>query len=115
MNRFLASVFASLLLLGCTTPPVQTQTPEKNIPAKNLASLLEAKDHEDLSCDSVTPLIAEVPLSSMNFHCSRLNVTATIDEMKDAGWRLMGLDIGKQFTYNGVVAMPIHITMRKLF
>ena len=59
---------------------------------------------------TVLQRIKEVP-----FACADLGVSATIDEIRDAGWRIVSLDIGEDSESDNHVGFPVTIVVRKLF
>lgn len=116
---------SALILGGCAqlTPdtlpealPDDSNTPTAIEPnAFKLDPLLEAKDREQVTCESVTPLSAQTPLSGIVFSCASLGVQATIPQIRDAGWRMERMEVGQQTQQDGVITMPLRITIRKLF
>lgn len=112
-----AASCACLVLAGCTsTPSIEGQVIEMQRPAtRNLQALMEAPDRKHLSCRSIDPLSAQHALNDIVFACEELDVQATIIEMRDAGWRLVSVDVGSETTRDGVVEMPLTITIIKLF
>lgn len=109
----------TLFMGGCST----TQTPDiEGVPLdqqkihSSIAPLLEAKDRQQWSCTAKEPLSTKHPLNEIVFVCPDSGVEATLAEMKDAGWRLIALDIGKDSQEaDGTIAMPLRITVIKLF
>ncbi len=113
-----AALTAALLVSGCA---VQNriegeviETPSRP-QTKNLSALMEAPDRKQITCKSIQPLSAQRALNEMVFACSELDVQATLLEMKDAGWRLVSVDVGSETTHDGVVEMPLTLTLIKLF
>ena len=51
----------------------------------------------------------------MSFACPDIDVSATIDEIRDAGWRVVSLDVGDEEERDNHVGFPVTITVRKLF
>ena len=106
------------ILAGCSTTAgieglaIETAGPA---PARNLTALMEAPDRQQLICRSIDPLSAQHALNDIVFACEELDVQATIIEMRDAGWRLVSVDVGSETTRDGVVEMPLTITIIKLF
>lgn len=81
----------------------------------NLSALMEAEDRKELTCTSILPLSAQRALNEMVFSCPELKVQASLIEMRDAGWRLISVDVGSETTHDGVVEMPLTIRIIKLF
>lgn len=82
---------------------------------KNLTALMEAEDRKKLTCTSIEPLSAQRALNEIVFSCQEFGVQATLIEMRDAGWRLVSIDVGSETTHDGVVEMPLTIEIIKLF
>ena len=82
---------------------------------KNLSALMEAGDRKQLTCTSMQPLSAQRALNDIVFSCPEFDVQATLIEMRDAGWRLISVDIGSETSHDGVVEMPLTIQIIKLF
>lgn len=113
-----AAAFAAALVTGCAVDKgIEGQTIES--PARpqsqNISALMEASDRQQLTCTSMQPLSAEHALNDIVFACPELKVQATLLEMRDAGWRLISVDIGSETTHDGVVEMPLSIRIIKLF
>lgn len=126
MMRWFAVIAVSVGLLGgcaqlANDPmpealPDDSDTPtaiEPNV--SSLDPLLEARDREQVTCESITPLSAQTPLNGIVFSCERLGVKATIPQIRDAGWRMELMEVGQQTQQDGVITMPLRITIRKLF
>ena len=109
----------TLLMSGCATSDtsdIEGVTLDQQKIHKSIGPLLEAKDREQWSCTSKEPLSTKHPLNETVFVCEDAGVEATLAEMKDAGWRLIALDIGKDSQEaDGTIAMPLRITVIKLF
>lgn len=82
---------------------------------KNLSVLMEADDRKQLTCASMQPLSAQRALNEIVFSCPEFDVQATLIEMRDAGWRLVSVDVGSETSHDGVVEMPLTIQIIKLF
>ena len=83
--------------------------------ARDLSALMEAPDRMQLTCTSMQPLSAQRALNDIVFSCPEFDVQATLIEMRDAGWRLISVDIGSETSHDGVVEMPLTIQIIKLF
>lgn len=126
MLRFLSNIrllaaalaAATVLVSGCALQSgiegKAIETPSRP-ETRNLSVLMEAPDRKQITCRSVQPLSAQRALTEMVFTCSELDVQATLIEMHDAGWRLVSVDIGTETTHDGVVEMPLTLTLIKLF
>lgn len=129
MSRLLSFIaLASIALAGCaplggpTALPDDSNTPtaieadqEAGAPS-SLDALLEAPDRQQTTCTSVTPISSQTPLNTIEFACEQLGVTATLPQIRDAGWRMESMEVGQQETQaDGLITMPLRITIRKLF
>ena len=115
MPRFalLFIALAAAALSGCSTP---TPSIIQKFDGTSDSKLVEeTPTRVSATCVSTTPLSAEEPFDSLVFTCEDLGTTATLSDMTDAGWRLESVNVGKQSNLNGVISMPITITIRKLF
>lgn len=113
-----AAALAAALASGCAVQnSIEGQaieTPSRP-ETTNLSALMEAPDRKQLTCSSMQPLSAQRALNEIVFSCPELQVQATLIEMRDAGWRLVSVDIGSETTHDGVVEMPLSIRLIKLF
>lgn len=109
MTRFSLSLIAlsAAALAGCSTVTVEEDEPSKQ--------LTETPSRVEMSCVSTKPLSAQDSFESLVFKCEQLDAVSSLSELTDAGWRLESVNVGKQSNLNGVISMPITITIRKLF
>lgn len=82
---------------------------------RDLSVLMEAPDRKELTCRSQQPLSVQHALNDIVFSCEEFGVEATLIEMRDAGWRLVAVNVGQETTHEGVVEMPLSIRIIKLF
>jgi len=115
MPRFalLIAALAAAALSGCSTPTSPLIQQVDGTPDNTLVE--ETPTRVTATCVSTSPLSALEPFDSLIFTCEELGTTAPLSEMNDAGWRLESVNVGKQSNLNGVISMPITITIRKLF
>ncbi len=126
-QKLLGSLLLSLTLAACTTP-AHKDTPETvggirhqstvDHRANNTSPhdpLLDAPHRTLITCISEQPVTVLKRFKEVRFACKSLGVSATIDEMRDAGWRLLNLDIGEETESNNHVGFPVTVTLRKLF
>lgn len=113
---------AALFVAGCATNDVPkddnasfAETLKATREARNIPALMNAPTKSLAVCTSMQPMSVQLPFKSILFNCAEINVQATIDEMRDAGWRAECVDIGKPENTNGVVGMSLKLTMRKIF
>lgn len=110
-----AALAALLTAAGCSTP----QTPAEDAAAgvrPDLSKLYEAPEKLRVSCVSEAPLSVQNTFEAIRFDCPQLAVKANVIEMYDAGWRIEAVDVGEDSAgTDGVKAMPLTITIRKIF
>lgn len=128
-NRFslplVLSLTLSSFLVGCAV----NQSPKKvheSLPAGELGEraahasgmgpLFDAKYRDLVTCTAQQALSAERPMNEIVFSCGKPNEAfhATLPQMKDAGWGMETIDVGKEFTQDGSICFPLTITIRKL-
>ena len=113
-----AAVAAALISAGCstTTPAIEGVKLDEASVARNLSALMEAPDQMTLVCTSTEPLSTQKSLLNLTFVCPEMHVEASLIEMRDAGWRLMAVDVGQEVhRADGLMGLPLTITMIKLF
>ena len=114
---------AAMLVASCATNAPRTVA--DSLPAGELGErsasqaihpLLNAKYRDIITCKSSKPLSAERTMAEIPFACNRGTVAfiATLPQMKDAGWGMEAIDVGRDYTENGVKCFPVTIKMRKL-
>ena len=54
-------------------------------------------------------------MSSVPFNCPDLDVSTTLNELRDAGWRLENVRLGEDVRVNGQMASEVDITVRKIY
>ena len=113
-----AAVAALLTAAGCSTP----QTPAEDAAdaaagvRPDLSKLYEAPEKLRASCVSEAPLSVHNTFEAIRFDYPQLAVKANVIEMYDAGWRIEAVDVGEDSAgTDGVKAMPLTITIRKIF
>ncbi len=118
-RRCCLGIAALAILSGCATQDkgtIEGEAIDQQQIARVVAPLFEAKDREQWSCTAKEPLSTKHPLNDIVFVCAESGVEATLAEMKDAGWRMIALDIGKDSQEaDGTISMPLRITVIKLF
>ncbi len=77
--------------------------------------LLDAPYRAEMTCVSEAPITVLQRVKEAKFACSDLGVSATMDELRDAGWRILALNIGEDAESDNHVGFPVAITLRKLF
>lgn len=121
MNKillFTCALASSLTLLGCASGEAQKQAFEPHISREGLDPLLDTPLRTQTVCKGVTLFTAGQKLGGFSFECPDLDVTATLNELRDAGWRVEKMHIGKLqigYTDSEVSGTPLTITLRKVY
>ena len=105
MRKTLSIIALSLALTGCTNGPSDP--------------LLDAPLGNRTVCTVVNPVQGSDVLSVVPFNCPDLEISATLNELRDAGWRLesvhMGEEVGEEVRINDMFASEVSITVRKAY
>ena len=116
LRLLLLSLAAGTLLAGCASAPEDTAADATTAATKNhLSRLYEAPNRTRLSCASTAPLSVNTAFEAIPFVCPAMQLTATVAEMYDAGWRIESVNVGRDTQENGITEIPLSITIRKLF
>lgn len=115
----------TMLLTGCAGPagtyvnddtiggPASAARPDSSRPARD--PLLDAPYRAMMTCTSETPVTVLQRVKETTFACADAGVSATIDEIRDAGWRILSLDIGEDVENSEHVGFPVTIVVRKIY
>ena len=118
----LAATAAMLLLSACSTAYYTGDTISG--PAQRMKRdadgnlhdpLLDAPNRSLMTCTSEAPVTVLQRVGEVPFACPDLGVSATLDELRDAGWRILRLDIGEDLESDSHVGFPVTVQVRKLF
>ena len=113
------AVISAALLAGCASTSdsaIEGVKIDDAQLARDLSALMEAPDRMQLTCTSVDPLSTNTALHDIVFSCPKLQIEATLIEMRDAGWRLMSVDVGAESRdQTGLLNMPLTVEVIKLF
>ena len=77
--------------------------------------LLDAPYHSEVTCTTERPVTVLSRIKETPFACSDLGVSATLDDLRDAGWRVVSLDIGEDAESERHVGFPVTVLIRKLY
>ncbi|MBM6704130.1 hypothetical protein H6A60_06480 [Sutterella massiliensis] len=113
--RCLLLVSAAALLLGGCASQSGHNTGDAMSGPGGRDPLLDAPYRAQMTCVSQTPVTVLSRAKETVFACSDIGVSATLDELRDAGWRLVALNIGEDQESDSHVGFPVTITIRKLF
>ena len=77
--------------------------------------LLDAPYHSEVTCTTERPVTVLSRIKETPFACSDLGVGAPLDDLRDAGWRVVSLDIGEDAESERHVGFPVTVLIRKLY
>lgn len=113
----LLAASAAFLLTACAVPQggeTTTQTTESPSPSLR-DPLIDAPNRALMTCTSEQTVTVLNRIGEISFACPDLGVSATLNDLRDAGWRLLKLDIGEDTESENHVGFPVTIQVRKLF
>ena len=111
---FLLAVSAAILT-GCSSPSGHRQAFEPHADRAGLDPLLDAPLRTQTICTGKGLFSAGTKLGGFSFECPDLDVTATMNELRDAGWRVEKMHIGRQTIESEESGTPLTATMRKVY
>ena len=97
----LALLIGTLSLSGCVN--------------QNADPLLESPVGQRLACESMQPMLAQDQLSRLPLQCEAFKLSTTLEELRQAGWRLENVDIGENERTQNTNAVALTLTVRKIF
>lgn len=119
LRTVLAVASAAFLAAGCATAPSDSTgghgAQHGATDGSSRDPLIDAPHRAMMTCRSEEPVTVLRRVKEVSFACPDLDVSATIDEIRDAGWRVVSLDIGAEEERDNHVGFPVTITVRKLF
>lgn len=77
--------------------------------------LLDAPTGQRIACSSVKAIQSQDSLSSVPLNCPELNVSASLNELRDAGWRLENIHLGEDIKVNDTLATEVDVIVRKIY
>lgn len=101
MHKILFAAAFSLVLAGCTNSPSDP--------------LFDAPLGDRTVCTAVNPVQGNEVLSVVPFNCPDLEISTTLNELRDAGWRLESVQMGEDVRVNDMFASEVSITVRKAY
>ncbi|WP_295476888.1 hypothetical protein [Sutterella sp.] len=122
VRALLALAAAAALAAGCAAPQSARQGggasgtgTEGAAAPSGRDPLLDAPYHSETTCTTERPVTVLSRVKEMPFACADLGVSARLDELRDAGWRVVSLDIGEDVESEKHVGFPVTVVIRKLF
>ncbi len=114
MRTFLAA-FIVLLLAGCSTQSNVRNGFQAHTERSELDPLIDAPLRMQTVCKGTTLFAPGASLAGFSFECSDLDVVATLNELRDAGWRVEKMSIGDTVISDDVSGAPLTCTLRKVY
>ena len=112
----LASSLAVLFLAACsTTGDSYRQAFIPHVDRPGLNPLIDSPVRTQTECKGVELFSAGEKLAGFKFECPDLDVEATLNELRDAGWRIEKMNIGKQVVESNESGTPLSIQIRKVY
>lgn len=112
----LAALAAAALLSACSTTGPAGGAGEGGEASGGVHDpLIDAPHRALMTCTSEEPVTVAKRVSEIPFACPDINVSATLSELRDAGWRILSMDIGEDTEKDSHVGFPVTIQIRKLF
>ena len=108
----------SALLSACSSTYYTGETvsgPARSEKSDSRDPLLDAPNRSLMTCTSESPITVLRRVNEIPFACAELGISATLNELRDAGWRIIKLDIGEDIESENNVGFPVTIQVRKLF
>lgn len=99
--KLLLALTASLTLSACVKGPSDP--------------LLESPIGHRLACESTKPMLAHDQLSRLPLQCQTMNLSTTLHELRQAGWRLENVSIGEDQLIENNRAVALSLTLRKIY
>lgn len=121
MRKTLIFILACALagLVGCSSTATNQKQPfEPHTSRAGLDPLLDSPLRTQTVCKGTKLFTAGQKLGGFSFECSELDVTATLNELRDAGWRVERMDIGRQqigYGDNDESGTALTATIRKVY
>ena len=113
----LAALAAALFLAGCAvqTPQGSSESSSSAGSGSSRDPLIDAPHRATMRCVSQEPVTVLRRVKEVSFACPDIDVSAPLDAIRGAGWRVVSLDVGDEEERDNHVGFPVTITVRKLF
>lgn len=111
----LTAALASAILAGCTSAPSHRSPFEAKADRDGLDPLIDAPLRTQAVCKGTGLFSAGMKLGGFSFECPDLDVVATMNELRDAGWRVETIRIGHQEVDSEESGSQLTVTMRKVY
>ncbi len=106
----------AVIIAGCSTEPTgPSRGFIPHVDRPGLEPLLNAKMQTQTRCSGQRLFSAGETLADFPFECSKLGVTATLNELRDAGWRVESIHVGNQQVKTSASGAPVDITISKVY
>lgn len=107
-----AVVLAAAVLAGCAATGGSSSGTSSGVLRD---PLIDAPYHSEVSCTSERPVTVLSRLKETPLACPDLGVSAMIDDLRDAGWRVVSLDIGDDEESESHVGFTVTVLIRKVY
>lgn len=112
----LLCALSALVLTACsTTEDSYKHAFTPHVDRAGLDPLLDSPVRTQTECKGVELFSAGEKLAGFMFECPDLDVEATLNELRDAGWRIEKMNIGKQVIESHESGTPLTIQIRKVY
>lgn len=111
----IAAAISAALLAGCSGPTAHRGAFSAHADREGLDPLLDAPLRTQTVCTGQGLFSAGMKLGGYSFECPDLDVIATMNELRDAGWRVEKMHIGRQEIDNDESGTPLTATLRKVY
>ena len=113
----LLAASAALFMTACAVPQGGNQNNSVSDQSSSSVRdpLIDAPNRALMTCTSEQTVTVLNRIGEISFACPDLGVSATLNDLRDAGWRLLKLDIGEDTESENHVGFPVTIQVRKLF
>lgn len=101
MRKTLFIIPMALFLSACTNGPSDP--------------LFDAPLGQRTVCTAVNPIGGNDVLSVVPFNCPDIEISTTLNELRDAGWRLESVHMGEEIRLNDTFSSDVSITVRKAY
>ena len=77
--------------------------------------LYDAPIGQRVTCSALKPLQSQEALSTVPMNCPDINVSASLNELRDAGWRLETINLGAEVKVGDTMASEVDVVVRKIY
>ncbi|MBQ8828592.1 MAG: hypothetical protein IJ022_00585 [Burkholderiaceae bacterium] len=104
-----------VMLTGCAMQSSYQQPFQPHSTRSELDPLIDAPLRMQTTCRGTGLYTPSTALGGFSFECSDLDVVATLNELRDAGWRVEKISIGDTVIGEEESGVPLTCTLRKVY